>query len=374
MEFQELGHNVELARRDAGLLANLAQEFDSQEFADISKSNLFRSAAMTCAYVVREARAVYAEGPERLVGIIVDGQKPNALAAWPQSGFDWIVLSTGLIQRLSDAADDFGRKYCAAFPRLNALLERFFPDLQPIAAGPSSALGSLIFFGGVAYFAGHEAGHHLGGHSSYYGRGGRAHSEADNGLWGGDESGLAAQALEVHADRVGLRLMRMAVLQLMIQSVQLREFSVEEKAAYQELMAILISAGAMMAAAIFNPARVEWERVQMRTHPPSTARVLLLAMQLSADFKNGFDALPSRTRKWIGVASLEAALEAVFKPKDLVEFEQFLRRKKRGEPAAVRYLGARKLLYETRFSDYVRELHLRLASLTPDLAPRTRSR
>jgi hypothetical protein len=143
------------------------------------------------------------------------------------------------------------------------------------------------------------------------------------------------------------------------------------RAEFQRVLATLIGAGAMTAALLFCPRKIDWNEVPERSHPPSVARVVILAMSISAAIKDGFPDLDDVSRRWIRLMCLEVAAAATISPgskEDQVYRERLARG---GEPPAIRATGVRSAFNDPRFEDYLAQLEAALQAVKLRLKPRT---
>ena len=212
----DFAHSLVLAKTDADLKRQLAIHFGTSDLSAPDKSPLVMTTTLAMTWVVQHAWSMYeAAKREKLVAAISSSREANALAVWSSAGWDWIVLSEGLLELLRDRMDGVAERFAATFPELidTDLMRRLFAE-QPLSGGFNSSLSSLLYFTAVAFFTGHEAGHHLAGHESQYPK--RAHAELSEveeiereGDW------LIGQALERDADILGLTLSRIAMTRLL---------------------------------------------------------------------------------------------------------------------------------------------------------------
>lgn len=311
--------------------------------------------------------------PERLVGAVSAASTPNALAVWSSSGRDWIVVTEGLMEQLRATVDQLGDRFVRTFPELVASdLMRRLVDQQPLRGGFRTSLGSFLYFSAVAFFAGHEVGHHLGGHDGHYVQGAHAEHDDDDGNQV-DAAWLTKQALEREADLIGLRLCRMSMIKLLSKLWEIERFGAEERRNFQRVLAALLGTGALAAVLRISPRTIDWGALPGRSHPPSAVRVLTLAGSISRSVKESFSDLDDTSREWIQMMSLElVAGETIIPGTDIDRIYQE-RLARGGEPAAIRATGIRKALHDPRFYRYDGQLEDQLLSIKPTLRPRSRS-
>jgi hypothetical protein len=275
------------------------------------------------------------------------------------------------MELLRKSVDDLGRAFARTFPEImeTTLMQRL-QSQPPLRGGFETSLGSFLYFSAVAFFAGHEAGHHLAGHDAHYVDGAHAEQSGEANE-AADERWLTKQALERDADLLGLRLCRMAMTKLLSQLWEVEQYSAAERRSYQRVLAALLGTGAMTAALQITPREVDWDELPSRVHPPAVIRVLTLAGSISRAIKEGFSDLDDTSRKWICLMSMELVSGATINPGTEVDRIYQERLARGGEPAAIRATGIRKALHDPRFADYTTQLEAALASIKPKLRPRT---
>lgn len=367
----DFARSFALAHDDTDLRAQLVKYLKSDKLARPDESDLVNSTMDVITWVVQQARSLYATEPERLVAAISLASTPNALAIWSSSRRDWIVISVGLMELLRDSVDDLGRAFARTFPEImeTTLMQRL-QSQPPLRGGFETSLGSFLYFSAVAFFAGHEAGHHLAGHDAHYVDGAHAEQSGEANE-AADERWLTKQALERDADLLGLRLCRMAMTKLLSQLWEVDQYSAAERRSYQRVLAALLGTGAMTAALRITPREVDWDELPSRDHPPAVIRVLTLAGSISRAIKEGFSDLDDTSRRWIRLMSMELVTGATINPGTAVDRIYQERLARGGEPAAVRATGIRKALHDSRLADYTTQLEAALASIKPKLRPRT---
>jgi len=367
----DFARSFALAHDDTDLRAQLVKYLKSDELARPDESDLVNSTMDVITWVVQQARSLYATEPERLVAAISLASTPNALAIWSSSRRDWIVISVGLMELLRNSVDDLGRAFARTFPEImeTTLMQRL-QSQPPLRGGFETSLGSFLYFSAVAFFAGHEAGHHLAGHDAHYVDGAHAEQSGEANE-AADERWLTKQALERDADLLGLRLCRMAMTKLLSQLWEVEQYSAAERRSYQRVLAALLGTGAMTAALRITPREVDWDELPSRDHPPAVIRVLTLAGSISRAIKEGFSDLDDTSRRWIRLMSMELVTGATINPGTEVDRIYQERLARGGEPAAIRATGIRKALHDSRLADYTTQLEAALASIKPKLRPRT---
>lgn len=367
----DFARSFALAHNDTDLRAQLVKYLKTDGLARPEESELVNSTMDVITWVVQQARLLYATEPERLVAAISLASTPNALAIWSSSRRDWIVVSVGLMELLRNSVDDLGRAFARTFPEImeTTLMQRL-QSQPPLRGGFETSLGSFLYFSAVAFFAGHEAGHHLAGHDAHYVDGAHAEQSGEANE-AADERWLTKQALERDADLLGLRLCRMAMTKLLSQLWEVEQYSAAERRSYQRVLAALLGTGAMTAALRITPREVDWDELPSRVHPPAVIRVLTLAGSISRAIKEGFTDLDDTSRRWIRLMSMELVTGATINPGTEVDRIYQERLARGGEPAAIRATGIRKALHDSRLADYTTQLEAALASIKPKLRPRT---
>lgn len=363
-----------LAREDADLKQQLVIYFDTSDLTVPDKSPLVGTSVLVMSWVIQQARSMYkAAEQEKLVAAISSSAKANALAVWSRSGLDWIIMSEGLMELLRDRIDGIAERFAVTFPDLidTDLMRRLLAE-KPLSGGFKTSLSSFLYFAAIAFFAGHEAGHHLLGHRSQYSKRAHAENSEDDAL---DRSGdwLVFHALERDADILGVTLCRMAMTRLLSMLWDVTEaenHSAHEKQIFQRVLAALISTGALTAALFIKPKSIEWQEVSEKAHPPAIARLLTLAASVSLGIKNNFHDLDTVSRKWIRLMSLEVAVGATILPGTSADRIQQERITRGGEPAAIRATGIRKALNDPNFRKYIAQLDSKIKDIRPRLKPR----
>jgi|GEM_PF-3191492 len=365
--------NLVLAQTDADLQQQLTIHFGTSDLSAPNKSPLVTTTTDVMNWVVQKARSMYKAEPEKLVAAISSSATKNALAVWSGSGRDWIVFSEGLMELLRDRVDSVAERFEEAFPDLmNTTLMQRLLTRSPLPGGFTTSFSSFLYFAAVAFFTGHEAGHHLAGHKSQYPR--QAHAEnSESGAIDVDGAWLIGQALERDADLLGITLCRIAVSSLLGQLWEVDEaenLSADERKCFQRVLAALISTGALTAAVFIKPKSIDWTNQPNVLHPPAVARLLTLAASISLAIKKNFHDLDGFYRRWIRLMSLEVAVGATITPgtnADRIHQERIARG---GELAAIRATGIRKALHDPMFRKYMAQLDATIKEIRPGLKPR----
>lgn len=359
--------SYELATKDGSFCGHLRERFGTDALAQPTKSALVTSTALIMDWVIQQARAMYSHAPERLVGTIASVPTRNALAVWSTSGNDWIVICEGLLEYLRDSVDDLGHRFAKAFPEaMNSDLGRKLLAQTPLPGNFQTTLGSYLYFAAIAFLTGHEAGHHIAGHDSYFT--GRVHAEDDGGA--PDERRLTTQALELEADRIGLILCQRSMTKLLAKLWDVADYTEDQRRSYQRSLAALLSVGAMSATLWLKPQMIDWEELREKTHPPAVVRILSIFFSLSHAIQQNFGDLDETSQKWIGLMSLEVALGASIVTGSEADRVQQERLARGGEPAAIRATGIRKALHDPKLLVYMSQLEIELRSVRQHLRSR----
>lgn len=291
----DFARSLVLAEADADLKLQLAIHFGTSDLSAPGKSPLIGTTALVMTWVIQQVRSMYkAAEQETLVAAMSSSAKANALAVWSSSGLEWIVLSEGLMELLRDRIDGVAERFAETFSELidTALMRRLLAK-EPLSGGFRTSLSSFLYFAAVAFFTGHEAGHHLAGHGSEYPKRAHAENSKDDAIdRGGDW--LVGQALERDADILGLTLCRIAMTHLLSKLWDVSEaenLSACEQQIFQRVLAALISTGALTAAVFIKPKSIEWVKVPEGSHPPAVARLLTLASIISLAIKENLHGL-----------------------------------------------------------------------------------
>lgn len=364
--------NAEIAASDKNLKMQLMKYYKTEKLSIPESSDLVSSTCTIIEWVVQKARKAYIIDPQRLVAIISASNKQNALAVWGSTKFDWIVISVGLMNLLRDGANEMATRLGLAFPELlQSDLGVSLEGVPRLQGGFQSTLASFLYFAGISYFVGHEAGHHLGGHDGYYSNG--AHAETTDTPTPTNVPGKTTeQALELQADRIGLEISKEVMFELLLRLVPISSFTDVAKREYQRALAILLTSGVLMSAILVRPKTIEWDNAMSATHPPAVARLLILNAVLSASFKKNFTCLDSESRRWIRLKCLDIAAGATIKPgskEDEILQERLARG---GELAAIRAVGIRKAIFDAHISNYIADLEKRLQDIQSSLRPRSK--
>ena len=361
------------ARADTSLKNQLIRFLKTNELSEPNKSELVSVTCNTMTWVIQEARNLYVRDPQRLVAAVSASEISNAIAIWGATENDWIIVSEGLMRMLIGAAEDMSMRLTKAFPELfDSELGKKLQAVKLPAAGFRTAIGAYLYFAAISFFTGHEAGHHLAGHDGYFNSG--AHAEAGDEQAGQEVAArMTEQALECEADKIGIRIYRSVATKLLCKLVETRSFTELEQRAYQRILAILISAGAMMAVVRIKPRDFKWIDFTGKSHPPAAVRITIMAAELSAAIMENFNQLDDVSRRWIRVNCLEVAACATIDPgtKEDKIYQEWLM--SGDEPAAIRTVGIERLLNDTQFKKYRDELDQYIKALRPKLRPRMKA-
>ena len=363
-----------LAQRDSELKRQLVGYLKTDALSPPDKSDLVSRTTDAMTWVIQKARARYATDPARLVAVVSSSPEANALAVWSGSERDWIVISEGLMELLRSGVKDVAGRFNHAYPDLlRCELMQKLLEQAPLSGGFDSSLSSFMYFGAVAFFVGHEAGHHLAGHDGHYVGGAHAERPADSADTEhfGSEEWRIRHALERDADLIGLDFCRNAIETLLSQLWEVRDFSPAERRDSQRVLAALIGAGVLTSTLLIKPREIDWSAVPKQSHPPAVVRAVILSAALNRYFKRSFSDMGANTRARIRLVSLELAAAATIVPRSPADKVYQARLARGGEPAAIRATGIRKALHDSQFDDYIASLESTMRAVRPRLKPRT---
>jgi hypothetical protein len=365
----DFSRSMNLARVDTDLNAQLVKHLRSNALAPVLSSDLVDATCDLVNVALREARALYASDPERLVCVIAANEVSNAYAIWSSTRYDWVVLTQGLLAQLRDSAEEVAYRFAARIPEVleSALGERIL-SVPPLRGGFQTALGSLLYVAAIGFFVGHEAGHHLEGHDGYYADG--AHAEVANDPGSDmDSEALIKQALEFEADCFGVLISRRVLFRFLLKLADVTPLRGVEKRQYNRVIAVLLSAGALMALVRLRPTAIDWASIATSSHPPGALRALVISAALSDAIKAHFDHLTDAARRWIRMIALELAAQGTIVAKSN-EAKIFQERAGRDEPAALRAVGIRAALFDPEVPSYIAKIQHSLDAVKPRLRPR----
>lgn len=290
-------------RCDNVLLASMASLLHSRVLAQPSASTLNIATCVILEWNMQFARAVSTLQPNRLRAVLCDTRSANALAAPGTAGTAWVVLSTGLLDKLAAESErvagrvlqDFAPAFASGLGlrlRTRNRHDNIIPDFR-------SLLGSLMYAGGISFFIGHELAHHLGGHMAVLG-GHAASGEAT-------VDALTRHALERNADQLGVQSGLFAMAHLLRRYMYRVVDSPTLRKQTDELLAILLCTSMLMAYVLFKPASVDWEAAGTRTtHPPDAYRLIALLLLLFD--ATGMLGLPLERRELIAPICLKLVI------------------------------------------------------------------
>lgn len=366
----DFSHSLKVARTDADLTGQLVKHLGTDELLEVNSSDLVRTTCSVVNSSLEHARALYAKKPERLLSVISASPTPNAYAIWSSTNSDWIVLTNGLLADLHKAAEELEHRFEVCVPKiLQSAVNQRVLSAQSLPSGFKSSLSYLLYIAGISFFVGHEAGHHLAGHDGHYIDG--SHAEAFTDLSTAIcSNSLTAQALEVDADRYATHISRLVLVRELIGLMD-ASYSEYDRKQFHLLLALLISAGALVALVVLRPRAVDWSQIGRKTHPPTVVRAILIAVEISRALKSYCGSLTERDRKRIRLISLELVAQGtITKHSNL--YTDFQKRKRRGEAAALRSVGIRAALYDPRLNFYVNAIKQNFDAVRPRLRPRNK--
>ncbi|MGF6915985.1 hypothetical protein [Paraburkholderia sp. 40] len=317
------------------------------------------------------ARRDYDKNPERLMLLISPSSVANALAVWGSSKSDWIVLSDGLLLALQSKANQVAEKLAS---EQSWILEtELLRSIQKVdtLTGLDTPVASFLYFAAVSFFVGHEAGHHVLGHDGYFRNG--AHAEvSDQNSTPNVDSKLTKQALEFQADRYGVMVARVAMIGWLSRHWDVREYSAQERASYQWIIAFVMSVGALMALSVIKPRRIDWEAAYGREHPPGVLRMIQLLNALTESIKENFGLLGDKELETIRLEAIDLVAETTLVPgsPDHILFRDRLARE--GRRAALRAIGLLQAIHDPNAASYIQKIANTFHEVTPLLNPRSR--
>lgn len=365
----DFAETLRLAGTDASLKAQLLKYFKTSNLCPPSKSPLLERTCDLVNWAVRIGRRDYGEAPERLSAVICASDVENALAVWGNPKHDWIVLSEGLIALLQAGANQMGTRLISSHPWvLDTALGEAIQSTECLP-GLDSPISSFFYFSAIAFFVGHESGHHVLGHDGYYLAG--AHAEVSLGPDSSHVKTLITeQALEFQADRYGVMVARVVMTEWLVQHCDIREYTEVEKTAYQFVLTTMLSAGTLMAATKIKLGPMDWEVVPERTHPPGVLRLVGLSDSLTAAIKASFTMLSDDARRSIRLYAFQLAAEGAIIPgtKEDKVFQE--RRIKEGNLAALRAIGLLQAIYDPQTTLYMARIQDSLNEVLQQLKPR----
>jgi hypothetical protein len=349
------------AANDKILQSWLRERFKTTQLLSTNAAGLAETARDVLDRALYFGRERYSHNPELLRAIISDSAVENALAV--QATRDWVVISNALLLRLFMVSENLGTKLMTETGLGETALGRIIDDLPPMAGGFTSAVSSLLFTGALAFFAGHEIGHHLEGGLGIL-------SASASGDLVGVPQNEVEQALEIGADERGVIICRQVMAFYLGKCVDVRDYTEMEKIEYQMALALLVSVGLFLSMAVIRPRSVGMRNISEKKHPPGSLRVLLLSMHLSQTVKETFSLIPERYRRHIRLVALDMAASASIEPGTKPAILAQERAGIRSEPLAFRAVGLRRAIFDPDLRHYVRRLRQLRQQLRPQLLPR----
>ncbi len=354
--------SMTLALSDYRLLRQLNNHLATGKLLAESESPLIAGTCSVANYALAKARSRYTSKPERLKCVISASSKVNALAVWGVAQNDWIVLSSGLLERLRETSVATFQHILDDWSILETQLGRSLAAQAPLG-GFESPFAAMLYVSAVSFFIGHEAGHHLEGHDGYYQVGAVAE------LLDGEATGSERQSLEFFADAHGVSMSRQITTAFLLEVVDVRNFSVAERTEFQKVLAMLISLGIFLSISALDPRSVDLASIQSRSHPPSSVRALWISSLLTDAIKGAFHNLQVKDLRRIRLQALEWAAEASITPgTDAARIYEA--REAAAEPRALRAVGIRRALYDPNLRAYLRSIREIGKLLRPRLRPR----
>lgn len=339
--------SAKIAATDQHVQAWLTRKFQTTELLSSDMGGIAEAARDVINVALEFGRKQYSQGPERLCAVLSASEREMALAV---DGLrDWILVSKGLIARLFQVAEDLAPRLMAETGMRETGLGRRLTTLPPMHGGFTSALSSLLFTGALAFFVGHEIGHHLEGHLGLLG------SHATGDIFELPRN-IVEQALEVDADERGVIVSRQTMGLYLLQAIESREYSEAEKSEYHAVLAMLLSAGLFLCMAHLRPKAVSFKDRSDKSHPPGSLRVLLVSMYLTSSIKTIFK-ITEKYRRQVRMISLDMASEACVEPgTKAAALLKERRANRKGEPHGMRALGLRRAIFDLDLKHRAREL------------------
>lgn len=312
------------------------------------------------------AQGSYTLSPRKLAGVICDAKRVNALAVWTNAPRDWVVLSSGLLMAVREAAEAAAGQLSLRRKYVGTALARDIGEQSPMSGGFLCSLSSLLNIGALSFVVGHEIGHHVEGHDGYYTAGSVAEV-----MESGSARGLEQQALELHAHISGTSRAREVVIRFLSHFLDVSAYSPAQRSESSRVLALIIYTSTCLSLAVLRPKKADLSDAALAkiSHPPAAVRALWISSQLSTSIKTSFAALSELEQRWIRVLSMELAAEATLR-RGSPEHELYLRRKSRREPAALRAVGIRGMVHDGQLEPYMQKLLRISKALQPRLRPR----
>lgn len=326
-----------------------------------AEEGLARTARSVSARAVDLGRARYADHPERLRAVIsASTKKENALAV--QGASDWIVISVALMTRLADVCERLTPELMTDTGLNNTGLGKRLTTLPPTNAEFTSATSSLLFAGALAFFLGHEIGHHLDG-----GLGIQEHASSDLARLPAND---VEQALEIVADERGVIISRQVLATHLDDYLEFREYTDFEQAEFQVAIALLVSVSVFLCMAILRPRSFELDQMERMKHPPGALRVLWMSTHLTETVKSTMPLVSNQMRRHIRFVALDMAALASIEVGTAPDGVLKERVGKRNEPLGIRALSIRRALFEPNVAKRMRHLLTVRRDIRPLLRPR----
>lgn len=338
--------STKVARLDPHVQTWLTRKFQTTKLLPENTGGIAETARDVIDVALEFGRREYARDPLRLCAVLSASEHEMALAV--DSSRDWILVSKGLIDRLFRVAEDLAPRLMAETEMGETGLGRRLATLPPMNGGFTSALSSLLFTGALAFFVGHETGHHLEGHLPLLG------ARAAGDIFELPRS-LVEQAMEVDADERGVIVSRQTMGWYLIQSVEPREYSEAEQNEGHAVLAMLLSVGLFLCMAHLRPKAVSLKALDDKAHPPGSLRLMLMSMYLTLSIKAAFK-ITEKYRRQIRMVSLDMTSEACIEPGTKAAQLIKERANRKGEPHGLRALGLRRAIFDLDLKHRAREL------------------
>lgn len=320
----------------------------------------------TCFRIIEKIQKRYTRSERKLrLALHSSADIANALAVWTRPDNDWIVLSIGLLQKLHGGASRLGDLICTAYPTYG--LATTLNERSGSGDGELSQLAEAIYAAVVAFFLGHEAGHHFEGHDGFYGPM-SAVSESD--ILNLSNATIDSHALELGADLFGANESIRIMVAYLVHILPEGAINERSKSKYAEQIIFLAAAGVFAALFVLKPRKNGNHLGVGSTHPAKSFRALWLTNVVTSELANNFSSLDGSAIMDLVIQALIAAVGLTVNACEFGEWESY--QKREGDIAALRATGIRRLIFDDGVSDYVATLHSRYLGLRERLGPYAR--
>ncbi len=266
-------NNRRLAVTDTNLFTWTSKLLGSPDLARVAKPSLNAATCILMEWNVAFAKSIFSGNPIDIKAVISSATTPNALAVEGVNDRRWVVITIGLMNLIHGQSDEIGENLICCFPEMfvKGTIGYRLINSKPVTKDFSTMLGTFMYFAGISFFISHELGHHLGGHMPVFGA--HAHSiDVQVSEKGKILSAEDSQALERHADRLGVAGTAFAIVHLLKRELY-KSATDKDLKEVDYLVAILLSAGIPMAHVLLNPVSVDWSAAKNKKHPPHLCRL-----------------------------------------------------------------------------------------------------